>query len=163
LTRRHTSGPAGRVGESPTIALLDARNVSGAPAEALDLMLERLEALPRDAVLKAELGLEPGALAAALVERGFGVEVGERERGVWPLEVRAPAAPRVVDLRDLEAPEPLQRILQEASGLPPAASLLARVPRFPRMLLPQLEGRGLSWEVYEERDGTALVCVRRAE
>ena len=39
--------------------------------------------------------------------------------------------------------------------------LIARVPRFPRLLLPHLEERGLAWEVHEEADGTALVHVRR--
>ena len=70
-------------------------------------------------------------------------------------------ARKVLDLRDLEAPEPLQRILEAAGRLVPGTSLLARVPRYPRMLLPQLERRGLDFEVFEETDGTALVYVRK--
>jgi len=70
-------------------------------------------------------------------------------------------APEVLDLRDLEAPEPLQRILEACAALAPGASLAARTPRYPEMLLPQLERRGLAWRVVEEPDGSGLVRVRR--
>ncbi len=41
------------------------------------------------------------------------------------------------------------------------SGFLARTPRLPRMLLPQLERRALAWEAIEEPDGSGLVWVQR--
>ena len=71
------------------------------------------------------------------------------------------SAPAIEDLRDLEAPEPLERILAATAKLAPGEAYSARVPRYPRLLLPRLEERGLLYEVVEEPDATALVHVRR--
>jgi hypothetical protein len=61
----------------------------------------------------------------------------------------------------LPAPGPLEGVLEATARLAPGAAFLARVPRYPRMLLPRLSERGLEFEVREEQDGTALVHVRR--
>ncbi|MFQ5698684.1 MAG: DUF2249 domain-containing protein [Myxococcota bacterium] len=66
-----------------------------------------------------------------------------------------------LDLRDLEAPEPLRRILEAVAALGPGDSLVARTPRYPRMLFGQLEKRGLEWEAREESDGSATLSIRR--
>jgi hypothetical protein len=67
----------------------------------------------------------------------------------------------LLDLRDLEAPLPLERILEASAGLAPRGALLARTPCFPRPLFAHLDDRGLEWEALEESDGSALVFVRR--
>jgi hypothetical protein len=67
----------------------------------------------------------------------------------------------LLDLRELEAPLPLERILEASAGLAPRDALLARTPCFPRPLFPHLDDRGLEWEALEESDGSALVYVRR--
>ncbi len=69
----------------------------------------------------------------------------------------------ILDLRDLPAPEPLERVLEACGRLEPGDSLRARTPRFPRMLLPHLERRGLRFEVEEEPDGSALVRIWRPD
>jgi uncharacterized protein (DUF2249 family) len=69
----------------------------------------------------------------------------------------------ILDLRDLPAPEPLERILEACAALEPGDSLRARTPRFPGPLLPLLEARGLRFEVEEEPDGSALVRVWRPD
>lgn len=71
------------------------------------------------------------------------------------------AGEEVLDLRDLEAPGPLERILEASARLAPGASLLARTPRYPRLLFPHLEQRALEWKAREQRDGSALVWIRR--
>jgi hypothetical protein len=76
-------------------------------------------------------------------------------------EAEQASAPAIEDLRDLEAPQPLERILAATAKLAPGEAYSARVPRYPRLLLPRLEERGLLYEVYEEPNGTALVHVRR--
>jgi len=76
------------------------------------------------------------------------------------LELGVDAGP-ILELRELEAPEPMQRILEAAAKLAPGAALLARTPCYPRLLFPQLEGRRLAWAAVEEPDGSGLVYVRR--
>jgi hypothetical protein len=67
----------------------------------------------------------------------------------------------VLDLRDLPAPEPMERILDACARLAPGGAVAARTPRFPRMLLSLLERRGLRWAALEEADGTGLVYAER--
>jgi uncharacterized protein (DUF2249 family) len=76
------------------------------------------------------------------------------------LALGASAGP-ILDLRELEAPEPMQRILEAAAKLAPGGALLARTPCYPRPLLAQLAGRSLGFAAAEEPDGTGLVYVRR--
>ncbi len=144
-----------------SIVVFDAQLAGLGPAEVLDGVVERLETLPPGGALKLEVGFEPAALVASLAERGLVAEACECSRRVWSLEVRPSGSPEILDLRDLEAPEPLERMLEAAARLAPGDVVLARLPRFPRMLLPQLARRGLPWEIYEERDGSALVHVRK--
>lgn len=71
--------------------------------------------------------------------------------------------PRVEDLRGLEAPEPMERVLLACAGLQPGDVYLARVPHVPGPLFPHLEIRGLSWRVHEEPGQGALLAVFRAD
>ena len=48
---------------------------------------------------------------------------------------------RIVDLRGLEAPEPMVQILQACSELGPDDTFVGRLPHTPHPLLPHLEGR----------------------
>jgi hypothetical protein len=67
----------------------------------------------------------------------------------------------VLDLRDLPAPEPMERILEACARLAPGGAIAARTPRFPRMLLSLLDRRRLHWAALEEADGTGLVYAER--
>jgi len=69
--------------------------------------------------------------------------------------------PRIVDLRDLEAPEPMQKILLACAQLGPDDKYLAHLPHVPNLLFPHLETRGLHWQVHENTDGSALILIRR--
>ena len=158
---RYSSDLAGCEEAAASIVLFDARSAGLGPAEVLDGIALRLQKLPPGGALKLEVGFEPAALVVSLTERGLEAEACECSRGVWSLEVRPSGSPEVIDLRDLEAPEPFERMLEAAARLAPGDALLARLPRFPRLLPPQLAKRGLPWEIYEERDRTSLVHVRR--
>jgi hypothetical protein len=162
--RQHIAGnqgpPRGTRGRR-AIALVDAGTGCASPADGRERLLEALDAVPPDGVLEIRFGFDPTALIATAAERGFHAEVAVRGAAGWVLAVRAPGAPEILDLRDLEAPEPLERILEACAALPPGAGLLARTPRPPRMLLPQLERRALAWEVIEEPDRSGLVWVQR--
>ncbi len=67
----------------------------------------------------------------------------------------------MLDVRDLPAPEPMERILAACARLAPGDALAARTPRFPQLLLSLLERRGLTWAALEEPDGSGVVYVER--
>ena len=158
---RYSSDLAGCEEAAVSIVLFDARSAGLGPAEVIDGVALRLENLPSGGALKVEVGFEPAALVVSLTERGLDAKACKCSRGVWSLEVRPSGSREIIDLRDLEAPEPFERMLEAAARLAPGDALLARLPRFPRLLPPQLTKRGLPWEIYEERDRTSLVHVRR--
>ena len=70
--------------------------------------------------------------------------------------------PEIIDLRDLEAPEPLEKILLACAQLGPGQRYLARLPHVPGPLFPHLQARGLDWQVHEEADGSAVIMIRRS-
>ena len=78
-----------------------------------------------------------------------------------PGEARGPGEILELDLRDLEAPEPMHRTLEAAARLAPGESLVAHTPCYPRPLLAELARRELPFEAREEPDGSGWVRVRR--
>lgn len=66
----------------------------------------------------------------------------------------------IVDLRGLEAPEPMVRILEASVALAPGEHYLARLPHVPHPLFPHLQARQLDWQVFEQADGSAVLLVR---
>jgi AcrR family transcriptional regulator/uncharacterized protein (DUF2249 family) len=156
--------PAGDAADgSPArfIEALDVRPLLSEGRDPLDTILAALERLPATGILKLTAPFRPSPLLSLLSGRGYRASAREEAPGVWRVEAQPPDSPEIVDLRELEAPEPLERILAATARLEAGDVLIARVPRFPRLLLPHLEERGLAWEVHEEADGTALVHVRR--
>jgi hypothetical protein len=69
--------------------------------------------------------------------------------------------PEAVDLRGLEAPEPMEKILLACTHMAADEQYLAHLPHVPEPLFPHLEMRGLKWHVFEEPDGSALVLIQR--
>jgi AcrR family transcriptional regulator len=147
--------------DDPALVGLDVRPLLDAGGEPLGEILAALRRLPDDGVLKLVAPFRPAPLLSLLAAREHRAECREVEPGSWDVEVLAPGAPTPEDLRELEAPEPLERILVATADLAPGQSYAARTPRHPRMLLPRLAERGLAFEVYDELDGSALVHVRR--
>ncbi len=75
--------------------------------------------------------------------------------------VPASDLPDVIDLRNLEAPEPMEKILLTCTQLGPDDSYLAHLPHVPGPLFPHLEARGLDWQLHEQADGSVLILIRR--
>ena len=65
------------------------------------------------------------------------------------------------DLRNLEAPQPMEKILSAGAQLGPEDIYLARLPHIPYPLFPLLESRGLSWQIHEEEEGCVLILIRK--
>lgn len=70
--------------------------------------------------------------------------------------------PQLVDLRGLEAPEPMETILLACLQLKADEYYLAHLPHEPTPLFPHLQARAMEWQVFEQADGSALVLIRRA-
>lgn len=67
--------------------------------------------------------------------------------------------PEVVDLRGLEAPEPMQRVLMACTQLADAEKYLVHLQHVPHPLFPHLQARGMQWRVYEQTDGSARILI----
>ena len=69
--------------------------------------------------------------------------------------------PEAVDLRGLEAPEPMEKILQACTSLEPNGLFLAHLPHVPHPLFPHLETRGIVWQIHEKADSSVLLLIRK--
>jgi len=71
------------------------------------------------------------------------------------------ADPAIDDLRELEAPEPMERVLLACAELQPGNVYLARLPHVPVPLFPHLASRGLNWRLHEDPGQGVLLAVFR--
>jgi AcrR family transcriptional regulator len=143
------------------LALLDVRPILAGGTDPLAAILAAVGALPPAGVLIVEAPFRPAPLLALLARRGHAVTAEAMAPDHWLVEVVIGGAPPVVDLRELEPPEPMERVLAAAAALAPSQVYLARLPRFPRLLLPHLEARGVTHAVAERPDGAALLRLQR--
>ncbi len=67
----------------------------------------------------------------------------------------------VIDVRGLEPPEPLVRILETIATLPNDAQLHAHTDRRPMHLYAQLEHRGFAGQTEEQEDGSFITHICR--
>lgn len=151
----------GAEADRPALVALDVRPLIEAGREPLDEILRALRSLTDDGVLKLIAPFRPTPLLSLLVTGDQRALCRELEPGCWGVEILAPGAPTPEDLTDLEAPGPLERILIATAELAAGDSYIARTPRHPRMLMPRLAERGLTFEVYDEPDGSALIHIRK--
>jgi uncharacterized protein (DUF2249 family) len=66
------------------------------------------------------------------------------------------------DVRGLEPPEPMVKILEAVASLPAGVEMLARTDRRPMHLYPQLEARGFRADTTEQPDGSYLTRISHA-
>ncbi len=140
--------------EGPTFTLVDAVAILAAGTDPLATVLGAIEGLPGHGAVVIHAPFRPAPLVAMLRGRGLHVTEEPQDAGRWLVVASAGV---IVDLRDLEPPEPLERVLCAALGSSP---LTARVPRFPQLLLDRLAERAAAYDVCALPDGTALVSVR---
>ena len=113
-------------------------------------------------MLKLLARTSPDELLGELVSRGYRVSAQIARDSTWEIEVLCENAPDIVDLRDLEAPEPMHHVLLAASRLDGDQIYYARLPHVPYPLFPLLEERELRWWIHGEPDQSALLAVRAA-
>jgi uncharacterized protein (DUF2249 family) len=73
------------------------------------------------------------------------------------------AAPAVLDVRGLEPPLPMVRVLEQLDRLPPGGVLRVLHQRRPMFLYPQLDDRGFTHETCELEPGLVQIVIRRPE
>ena len=149
---------------SAFLQVLDVRPTLARGDHPVDEVLAAADALAPGGVVELIVPFEPRPLMQRLVEHGCTVQSFAPATAGDPWVVRAGKgglAP-LRDYADLEAPEPLERVLADVTALPPGTPYLARLPRNPVMLVPQLEARGLEHALTQRPDGSALLWARRA-
>jgi uncharacterized protein (DUF2249 family) len=72
------------------------------------------------------------------------------------------ARARHLDVRGLDPPEPLLRVLEAAEALAPGEAIEVIHDRRPLLLYPQLEERGLVHDTDEPAPGVVRIRIRRA-
>ena len=148
--------PAAR--DTAGVASLDVRPILASGADPLDPILEALAGVADSGVLIVSAPFRPKPLIRLLTGKGHAVEACEVPDG-WSVHIVVGGAVAIEDLRDLPAPEPLEQVLERCVQLPPGAVYLARLPRFPKMLVPQLTARGVTPEIETIADGSALLRI----
>lgn len=71
-------------------------------------------------------------------------------------------APETLDVRGLEPPQPMLRVLECVASLAPGETLTVIHDRRPIFLYPQLDQRGLSHETDEPAAGVVRIRITRA-
>jgi uncharacterized protein (DUF2249 family) len=160
---------------------LDVREDLRAGREPFARIMATVKALAADEVLELRAPFEPVPLYDVLGRRGFAHGTERRAPDDWwvwfyraaeprPAEPRpepaaapAPAAAgrTVLDVRGLEPPQPMLRVLEAIERLGPRDTLEVHHDRRPVFLYPQLEDRGFVHETDEPEPGRVRILIRR--
>jgi uncharacterized protein (DUF2249 family) len=141
-------------------------------------IIAAVEALAGDQVLVLRAPFEPIPLYDVLGKRGFAHWTERRAADDWSIEfyrdattpdsrplVEAPVTGSpgrvVLDVRGLEPPHPMMRVLAAIDRLDPGAVLEVRHDRRPVFLYPQLDDRGFAHETDEPEPGLVRIVIRR--
>jgi len=157
---------------------LDVREDIARGEEPVARIMRAVKALGADEILVLRAPFEPLPLYEVLGRRGL-AHWAEREAAndwhVWfyrnqsasagSASVR-PGGPlrgrTVMDVRGLEPPHPMVRVLEAVDRLAPGAELEVLHERRPTFLYPQLEDRGFVHETDEPEPGLVRIRIRRA-
>jgi uncharacterized protein (DUF2249 family) len=157
---------------------LDVREAIRRGEEPFARIMTAVKALAADHVLMLRAPFEPIPLYDVLGKRGFAHWTERHAPDDWSVlfyreagspasrsagPERAPAGGRrtVLDVRDLEPPQPMMRVLEEADRLGPGDELEVRHVRRPMFLYPQLDERGFVHETDEPEPGLVRIRIRR--
>jgi uncharacterized protein (DUF2249 family) len=156
---------------------LDVREDIRRNEEPFARIMAAVKALGSDEVLVLRAPFEPIPLYDVLGKRGLAHWTECRAPDDWsvwfyrraggePREA-AGAAPaerrsRILDVRGLEPPQPMVRILEELERLEPGQQIEVLHERRPMFLYPQLDERGFAHETDEPGPGLVRIVIRRA-
>lgn len=120
-----------------------------------DDLLAAARSLHPGGLIEVHGAFPPGPAMRAL--RGEGLEATQLNDGM--IRAAQPPLPHVEDLTWCEPPQPFEWMVRAFVQLAPGNHLIAALPRYPRMLVPELEKRGAHFEIALRPDTTALVWM----
>ena len=159
---------------------LDVREDLRQGREPFGRIMGALNALGADWVLVLRAPFEPVPLYRVLARRGFASWTERRADDDWsvwiyrelttPVASETPTRPHPVrpasvrlDVRGLEPPTPLVRVLDRLDTLAPGEVLEVLHDRRPLFLYPQLDDRGFAHETDEPEPGLVRIRIHRAD
>ncbi len=158
--------------------LVDVRDDIRRGVEPFARIMEAVRALGGDEALVLRAPFEPVPLYGVLGRRGLAhwtERLGEGDWAVWFYRSSAGAAPAAreeavrpaarpirLDVRGLEPPQPMLRVLERLDTLGPDEELLVVHDRRPMFLYPQLDDRGFLHETRDVGPGHVEIRIRRA-
>ena len=170
-----------------TAVEVDVREDIRKGVEPLARIMTAAKALGSGKALTVRAPFEPVPLYDVLGQRGFGHWTEPLDDGDWRVwffrretdtpAAEAAAAPRVsespagtavgdvetIDVRGLEPPLPMVRVLERLDALPPGGTLRVLHERRPMFLYPQLDHRGFRHGTDELAPGVVEIVIRRPE
>ena len=174
--------PLDRLLKALGAVLVDVRDDIRRGAEPFARIMAAVKALAVDEMLVLRAPFEPIPLYDVLGKRGFahwteclGAEdwwitfyrgaAVETSSGTSRAEPAgsAPAASRTIDVRGLEPPQPMVRVLESLDALAVDGELIVLHERRPMFLYPQLDERGFVHETDEPELGVVRIRIRRAD
>lgn len=153
---------------------LDVRENIRRGEEPLARIMGAVKGLADGQVLVLRAPFEPVPLYAVLAKRGLAHWTERDAPGDWsvwfypetappvPPTVSSTVPPTVLDVRGLEPPEPLVRILEEIDRLAPGDQIEVHHERRPVFLYAMLDERGFIHETDEPAPGLVRIRIRRA-
>jgi hypothetical protein len=162
---------------SDRIVDVDVREELRAGKEPFQRIMAAARALPPSAVLRVRAIFEPSPLYSVFAKKGFShatERLGDEDFRVWFHRRGDPTVAStasesasidaddvvVIDVRDLEPPEPMVRTLEALAVLPRGKTLVQLNVRVPQFLLPKLEERGFTYEVREQSADLVRLFIR---
>jgi uncharacterized protein (DUF2249 family) len=138
---------------------LDVREDLRRGEEPLSRIMAAVSGLGPGAVLVLRAIFEPFPLYHVLGRRGFAHWAEQHGADDWSVWFYPDLV--VLDVRGLEPPEPMVRVLTALDRLAPGQRLEVRHGRCPTLLYPQLEDRGFVHETDEPESGLVRIVIRQ--
>jgi uncharacterized protein (DUF2249 family) len=145
---------------------LDVRDDLRRGAEPFTRIMAEVKTLGVAEALVIRVPFEPVPLYDVLGRRGLAHWTEQRAPDDWRVwfyrgGTSARAAAGTIDVRGLEPPLPMVRVLERLHTLEPGASLTVLHERRPLFLYPQLDARGLQHETDEPEPGLVRIRIRK--
>ena len=139
---------------------LDVREDLRRGEEPLSKIMTAVAKLGSGGVLVLRALFEPTPLYRMLGRRGFAHWTEQHGADDWSVWFYPDLV--VLDVRGLEPPEPMVRVLTALDRLAPGQRLEVRHGRCPTLLYPQLEDRGFVHETDEPESGLVRIVIRHS-
>jgi uncharacterized protein (DUF2249 family) len=170
--------PAAVLATPPELLIdLDVREDLRSGREPFARIMGAVKALSPGQVLRLRAIFEPAPLYGVLAKKGYAHATEQLAADDWRVwffkDEGARAAPAasveaeedvvVIDVRDLEPPEPMVRTFEALETLPRGKTLLQLNVRVPQFLLPKLEERGFVYEIREQSKDLVRLFIRHKQ